>query len=205
MIGNTPGTMLRYAITNRSQYGDTETYRRESLVREARRWAAEGIDFIQVREKDLVAGDLVVLVRRIVATVRDERAETRVLVNSRVDIAIAAGAHGVHLTSASGELTPAQVRQLSPASVISISCHTLEEVRCAKDLGAQILLFGPIFSKQVDGIEVVRGIGLMALRDASSIAPVFALGGITPGNIASCRRAGAIGAAGIRIYSVQGA
>jgi thiamine-phosphate pyrophosphorylase len=203
MIGNTLRTMLRYAITNRSLYDGTETYRRESLVREARRWAAEGIDFIQVREKDLNAGELVILTHQIVAAVRDTNAVTRVLVNSRLDIAIPAGAHGVHLTSAPGELTPAQVRQLFPTAVVSISCHTLQEVRRAKGMGAEIILFGPVFGKRANGVEVMRGNGLGALRDASSIAEVFALGSVTPGDIASCSRAGAIGTAGIRLYSIQ--
>jgi thiamine-phosphate pyrophosphorylase len=195
--------MLLYAITDRSSYGGTEPYRQESLIREARRWASDGIDFIQVREKDLAAGELVGLVRRIVAAVRDAGAGTRVLVNSRLDVAIAAGADGVHLTSGPGELRPEQVRRLFPDAVVSVSCHSVEEVARAAGWGVDGILFGPVFGKTVGGVEVVPEVGIEALRlacEAAKGAPVLALGGVTRARAKECAEAGAAGIAGIRLF-----
>jgi thiamine-phosphate pyrophosphorylase len=196
--------MLLYAITDRSSYGRTEAYRQESLIRESRRWASEGIDFIQVREKDLSAGELTGLMRRIMAAVREAGTGTRVLVNSRLDVAIAAGADGVHLTGGPGELRPEQVRQLFPEAVISVSCHTVEEVARAAEWGVDAILFGPVFGKTVDGVEVVPGVGIGELRAAGGAAKgalVFALGGVTTARAKECAEAGAAGIAGIRLFA----
>ena len=87
--------MLRYAITNRASYRGNPPYRLDRVVRDAALWAAEGIEYIQLREKDLEAGEQVTLARRVMAAVRevagDNAAKTRVLVNSRPDVAVAAG------------------------------------------------------------------------------------------------------------------
>jgi thiamine-phosphate pyrophosphorylase len=85
--------MLRYAITDRRSYGDDST---DELLRDAARWAAAGIDFIQIREKHLAAGELAELTRRVLAAARGAGGATRVLVNSRPDVAAATGADGVH-------------------------------------------------------------------------------------------------------------
>jgi thiamine-phosphate pyrophosphorylase len=200
--------MLHYAITNRARYGGTEIYRLDSLVREAGRWAAEGIDFIQVREKDLPAGELAGLMRRVLAVVQKAGSATRVLVNSRVDVAVAAGADGVHLTGAAGELRPEQARAVFrgaglEAAVVSVSCHSLEEVARAAGFGVEAILFGPVFGKVVDGMEVVPGVGLEGLRAACGAAagvPVLGLGGVTWERAAECAAAGAAGVAGIRLF-----
>ena len=81
---------------------------------------------------------------------------TKLLINSRPDIAIATGAHGVHLTAAAGELTTTQVRELYaaanlPAPIITVSCHSLEEVRHARDNRADAILFAPVFEKTIAG------------------------------------------------------
>lgn len=207
--------MQRYAITSRAGYGGSEAYRLESVVLEASHWAAEGVNFLQIREKDLPAGELVLLVRQILVAVRAvQPANTQVLVNSRVDVALAAGANGVHLTAAPGELTPQQVRTIYHAAAstatastqvpcISMSCHSIDEVRNAAAMGADVLLFGPVFGKAVDGIAVNPAVGLEALQAACNAAagvPVFALGGVTQQNTQACLQAGAAGVAGIRLF-----
>ncbi len=200
--------MLRYAITDRAAYGGSPAYRLDSVVREAARWAVEGIEFIQIREKDLGAAELAELTRRVLAAVRAAGSRTRVLVNSRADVAAATGADGVHLTAATGELLPAQVRSIFAAAglddaAVSISCHTVEEVRRAVALGVDAILFGPVFGKTVSGTEVVKALGLEPLREACDVAgetPVYALGGITEERASECLVTGAAGVAGIRLF-----
>jgi thiamine-phosphate pyrophosphorylase len=200
--------VLRYAITDRAAYGGSPAYRLDFVVREATRWAAEGIDFIQIREKDLGAGELAGLTRRVVAAVRAAGAATRVLVNSRADVAVAAGADGVHLTAAAGQLLPLQVRSIYAAAgrsnpVVSTSCHTVEEVQRASALGVDAILFGPVFGKTVSGTQVLKGLGLESLREACEVAggtPVYALGGVTEERAAECLVTGATGVAGIRFF-----
>ncbi len=200
--------MLRYAITDRAAYGGSPDYRLDSVVREAARWAAEGIEFIQIREKDLAAGELAELTRRVLAAVRDVGSGTRVLVNSRADIAVATGADGVHLTAAAGQLLPAQVRSIYAAAgrsnpVVSISCHTIEDVRRAAALGVDAILFGPVFGKSVGGLQVLEGQGLERLREACKAAgdtAVYALGGVTEERTSECLATGAAGVAGIRFF-----
>src|SRR5277367_5416613 len=125
--------MLRYAITARALYPGDEDEKQAALLRQASCWAADGIDFIQLREKDLPTATLGRLARAILETIALTASSTRLLINSRPDVAIATGAHGVHLTSSPDELIPNQVRDLYatanlPAPIITISCHTLEDV-----------------------------------------------------------------------------
>lgn len=213
--------MLRYAITNRAQYPGDEVYQQESVVREAARWAADGVEYIQVREKDLPAGELAALTRQVLAAVRKAGTGTRVLVNARLDVAVATGADGVHLTGRAGELTPAQVREVYRLAgsgsgagigagivwggpIISVSCHSVEEVRRAAGGTVDAILFGPIFGKVANGVEVAPALGLEALRRAcvaSEGGAVFALGGVTQERLPECAQAGAAGVAGIRLFA----
>jgi thiamine-phosphate pyrophosphorylase len=200
--------MLRYAITGRTLYPGDELQQQAALLRQASRWAAEGIDFIQLREKDLPTGDLAALAREILKVIALANSSTKLLINSRPDIAIATNAHGVHFTAAPGELTSTQVRSLYasanlPRPVITISCHTLEEVQRARDQHADAILFAPVFEKMIAGQIVTSGQGLDRLRAAclaASPIPVYALGGVTFKNAASCLDAGATGIAGIRLF-----
>jgi thiamine-phosphate pyrophosphorylase len=197
--------MIRYAITHRASIvGDGAQWNAE-LVRRAERWAADGIDFVQLREKDLEAGALAELARKLVAAVG---AHTKLLVNGRADVAVAAGAAGVHLTAHPEELTPSQVRWIfklagAETPIISVSCHTVAELERARDSGADAILFGPMFEKRVDGDVVVEGLGLEALRRAcetAGVVKVLALGGVTRENATACVDAGAAGVAGIRLF-----
>ena len=109
----------------------------------------------------------------------------------------------MHRSGAEGELTPGEVKRLMPEAWVSVSCHTLEEVRRAVAAGADAVLFGPVFGKTVGGVEVVAGTGLEALRlacDAAGEVPVFALGGVTAARAHACEGAGAAGLAAIRMF-----
>ena len=192
--------MVRYAITS-GTHGEGA----ERVLEQARRWAAEGVEYVQLREPHLNAGEQARLAKAIAAVFREAGGGTSLLVNHRVDVAVAAGA-GVHLTARVGELTAAQVRQVfgdGPVRCISVSCHTLEDVRRAATEEVDLILFGPVLEKRVAGELAVAGVGLEMLGAACAIAGptgVLALGGVTAGNAAECIEAGAAGVAGIRFF-----
>lgn len=198
--------MLRYAITSRALFPGDEKRKQTALTEQCARWAADGIDFIQLREKDLAAGALAKLARRILAVISTPK--TKLLVNTRADVALATGAHGVHLTAARGELTPAQIRHLykgagHPAPIVTVSCQTLDEVKQACTNQADAILFSPVFGKTIAGEAITPAAGIEALRNACAAAspiPVYALGGVTLANAPSCIEAGAAGIAGIRLF-----
>lgn len=201
--------MLRCAITDGAAADFVNTTQIDRLLNQVRRWAADGIDMIQLREKNLDAGALFALAEAILRVVGETNSSTKLLINGRADIAIAARAHGVHLTAAPDELTPEQVRTLfshagRPAPVVGVSCHTIEEVRRAHADAADYILFGPVFEKRVRGDVVSQGIGVELLREACDTArpvPVLALGGVTRTNARECLQAGAAGIAGIRLFA----
>jgi thiamine-phosphate pyrophosphorylase len=200
--------MRRYAITSRALYPGDELQQQAALVREATRWIADGIEFIQLREKDLPAASIATLSREILHAIAQANSPTKLLINSRPDIAIATAAHGVHLTASADELTPAQVRDLytsanRPAPIITTSCHTQEDIRRASVNHANAILFAPVFEKIIAGQINTPGQGIDRLRAAclaASPIPVYALGGVTLQNAAACLDAGAAGIAGIRLF-----
>ena len=124
----------------------------------------------------------------------------RVLVNDRLDVALAAGAGGVHL---GGQSMPVStVRQLAPRPfVIGVSCHSLGEAIAAESAGADYLLLGPVFETP-SKLKYGPPLGLDELRkvNARIRIPVLALGGITVERVRPCLEAGAAGIAGIRIF-----
>ena len=149
-----------------------------------------GVDLIQIREKDISARALFELTLAVLE-VRDREkwplARPKIFVNSRADVALAAGADGVHL--------PADAPQETlPGLLVGRSCHTLTEIENAK---ADFVTFGPVFQSPGKGLPV----GLDALRKACQLGkPVYALGGITWDNADACVHAGAEGIAGIRLF-----
>jgi thiamine-phosphate pyrophosphorylase len=191
-----------------------EPSQQQALLQQAQSLAEHGVDFVQLRERDLEAGALASLARKILAVLRSHAKAPKLLINSRADIAVATGADGVHLTSATGELTPADIRRLYasaglPEPIISISCHALSEIPSARE--ATLILFGPVFEKVVSTVHtphtadelVSDGIGLNLLHLACTTAaptPVLALGGITPENTSATLQAGAAGVAAIRMF-----
>jgi thiamine-phosphate pyrophosphorylase len=200
--------MLRYAITSRALYPGDKLQQQAALLLQACRWVADGIDLIQLREKDLPAAEIAALAREILEAIAVAASPTKLLLNSRPDIAIATAAHGVHLTAAPDELTLAQVRSVyalanRPAPIITISCHTLEDVLRARANQADAILFAPVFEKIIARQIITPGQGLGQLRAACLVAspiPVYALGGVTLENTPACLDAGAAGIAGIRLF-----
>jgi thiamine-phosphate pyrophosphorylase len=158
------------------------------------------ISYFQIREKHLTAGQLFELTRRAAAVT--ENSETRLLVNDRIDVALAAGADGVHLTETS--IPVDQVRRaLGRRLLLGVSTHTLDGVRAARDGGADFMVFGPVFPTPSKP-EADTGAGLTSMRDAVDAAgsiPVLALGGVNLENFGTCLAAGAAGLAGIRLFS----
>jgi len=198
---------LLYYITDRSQFRGDEADRRHALSGKIIDAARAGVDYVQLREKDLSAKELEMLAREALAGVRENSASTQLLLNSRADVALAVGADGVHLRS--DDLSAREVRsvvQLSAAVsrstarfLVVASCHTNEEVIGAESEGADLAVFAPVFGKR--GAFGMPPAGLAALRLAcGSQLPVIALGGVTIGNAASCLDAGAAGIAGIRLF-----
>ena len=180
-------SVLRYYITDRSALGG------ESALLQQIERLGSSIDVLQVREKDLSAAALTRLVRE---AVRVAPPDVRILVNDRADVAVAAGAHGVHLRSHAPP--PRIFLSLAPGFLVSVSCHSIEEVARASDEGADFILLAPIFATPRKG----RPLGLETLAAAVRVSrsPVIALGGVSERNTASCLRAGAAGVAGIRMF-----
>jgi thiamine-phosphate pyrophosphorylase len=152
---------------------------------------------VHLREKDLGGAALLALARALAAACHAHG--QLLLVNDRLDVALAAGADGVHLPSAG--VPPADARRLlGAAAIVGVSCHSAEDVRRARDGGASFATFGPVYdtpSKRPYGPPV----GLPALREASGLGlPLVALGGVTPARVAEARAAGASGVAAIRAW-----
>jgi len=160
---------------------------------------AAGVDWVQIREKDLPGRRLYDLAKTAVGHARASE-NSRVMMNDRLDVALAAQAHGVHL---GGRSIPAEVvRKLAPREfAVGVSCHSLFEAQAAEAAGATYLLLGPIFSTP-SKLQYGLPLGLAKLREVTAQVsiPVFALGGITPERISSCRANGAAGIAGIRMF-----
>jgi thiamine-phosphate pyrophosphorylase len=166
------------------------------------RAAAAGVDWIQIRERTLEARALHELVRR--ASADAARTGARLLVNDRLDVALAANAGGVHLGESSlpVERVSAWRRSRSRTDfLIGVSCHSAETARAAERGGADYIFFGPVFatpSKAAFG--PAQGIDRLAEICRLTGIPVIAIGGVTVENAVSCVTAGAAGVAAIRLF-----
>ena len=205
---------LLYYITDRTAFPGDESTRRRRLLEKIYEAVRAGVDYIQLREKDLSARDLESIASEAVAIVQKFRTENRqlrtaLLINSRTDVALAVRADGVHLRSE--DISPEDVREVfrgagaparelsPPDPLVSVSCHSPSEVAEAVANKATFAVFAPVFEKKdAPGIQPT---GLARLEQGCRTKiPVLALGGITLKTASSCLTAGAAGIAAIRLF-----
>jgi thiamine-phosphate pyrophosphorylase len=193
-----------YYITDRRQFAGDRREQEDRLLAKIAECAAAGVEYIQLREKDLETRALEDLAHKAMAAIGGSR--TQLLINSRTDVALACGAPGVHLPSS--DLSASEVRSIFARAgrsdpVIGASTHSVAEVACAESHGASFAVFGPVFEKSgsasTDGLEQLRRI--CHRKDAAQPPmPVWALGGISLENAQQCLAAGAAGIAAIRLF-----
>ena len=179
-----------YVVTDRHEAAGRDL---EEIVAAA---AQGGVGAIQLREKDLSARDLYALGARLQATLAPYRVP--LLINDRLDVALALDAAGVHLA---GHSLPTAVarRVLGPSKLLGVSTHSVEEARCAAEDGADFIVFGPVFttpSKVIYGPP--QGLQHLAAVVRAVRIPVMAIGGIDHTNLPQVVQAGAYGVAMIR-------
>ena len=190
---------VTYYITAREQLSSqTGPLGREPALKQKVRAAFSArVDYVQVREKDLPARRLALLVEELVAS--PQKQNSRLLVNERWDVAAYCGADGIHLPADSVPL--AMLRSLAgKAMVLGVSCHCGQDVAQAVRDGTSYVLLGPIF--ETPSKPGAKPLGLAALRDVCRRypVPIYALGGVTAANAEECIQAGAAGVAGIRLF-----
>ncbi|HUK32155.1 MAG TPA: thiamine phosphate synthase [Candidatus Acidoferrum sp.] len=184
-----------------------------------------GVDWVQIREKDLPARELLALAQsagaenrgfgppeqdksknnmRIVSG-RFGTTRASIIVNDRLDVALAAGVAGVHLGGESLPVAAVNAAReggiLPKEFLIGASCHSLDAARAAERDGADYIFFGPVFatpSKEKSGAS--QGIGKLAEVSRNLKIPVLAIGGVNEENAADCFAAGAAGIAAIRMF-----
>jgi thiamine-phosphate pyrophosphorylase len=203
--------LFLYYITDSMQLASEGKERTRLLLQRIQAAANAGVDAIQLREKHLSAPELSELAVRVIEIIKGangaSKSKTRLLINSRVDVALACGADGVHLRS--NDISAADARAVFmqvgvTRPTIAVSCHTLQEVELAEGHGADFAVFGPAFDKSSThiaptGIAELKLV-CQRLRAAKSPMPVLALGGVDLSNAAECLEAGAAGIAGIRLF-----
>ena len=181
--------MIRYCITDRAQL------RKETLLKNIARRMAEGIEMIQLRERDLSARELHALVEAVLQLPNPHG--SKVLVNDRIDVALATCAAGVHLRGNS--VAPSRIRGIAPSDfLVGVSCHTVDEVRRAAVEGASFAVLAPIYTTPGKGPPL--GIEVLTAAARAVRIPVLALGGVTTQRVRECLDAGAAGIAGITLF-----
>ncbi|HKD81939.1 MAG TPA: thiamine phosphate synthase [Candidatus Angelobacter sp.] len=195
---------LLYYITDRTQFPGNRQEQESLLLEKITECAAAGVEYIQLREKDLNARALGELAGKAMRALRGSA--TKLLINSRTDVALACGAHGVHLPA--GDLPASEIRAIFAranvvAPVIGVSTHSQAEIVSAEAHGGDFAVFGPVFEKagnaNPEGLEQLREVSTFTKSRAVAL-PVVALGGITLANALLCLQAGAAGIAGIRLF-----
>jgi len=193
-----------YYITDRRQFPGDAQEQEQHLLAKIAECAAAGVEYIQLREKDLNIRALENLALKAMAALGGSR--TRLLINSRTDVALACGAHGVHLPA--NDLAASEVRSVFARAgksdpVIGVSAHSVHEVASAEAHGASFAVFAPVFEKSgsanPEGLEELRRICHRA-EAAQPSMPVWALGGVTLENAQQCAAGGAAGVAAIRLF-----
>jgi thiamine-phosphate pyrophosphorylase len=173
----------------------------EGVLGKIRAAAGAGLDWVQIREKDLSGRELLALAREAVAG----GGITRVIVNDRLDAALAAGAAGVHLgresLSARDVVRWCRSGNAPAEFLVGVSCHSSEEAREAESAGASCIFFGPVFdTPSKRGMGEPQGVARLGEICRSVTIPVMAIGGVSEENAGECIRAGAIGIAAIRMF-----
>lgn len=193
-----------YYITDRRLFPGNSVEQERQLVAKIAECAAAGVDFIQLREKDLNTRALQELAQKAMAAVGNSK--TQLLINARSDVALVCGAHGVHLPA--NDLPASEVRAIFARAgigspTIGVSTHAVAEVASAEAHGADFAVFGPVFEKggttNHAGIEELRRV-CHRQEKAHPPMPVLALGGITVENAQQCVDTGAAGIAAIRLF-----
>ena len=193
-----------YYITDRRQFPGDRKEQEQQLLAKIAECAAAGVEYIQLREKDLEGRALEELAHGAMAAVGGSR--TQLLIHSRMDVALACGARGVHLPA--NDLAASDVRSIFARTgrnepVIGVSTHSAAEVASAEAHGASFAVFGPVFEKSgsasSEGLQQLREI-CHRTEAAKPPMPVWALGGITLENAQQCAAAGAAGIAAIRLF-----
>jgi thiamine-phosphate pyrophosphorylase len=213
LLSNLRRPILCYVTDRHSLAGVAPSQRSEALLQSISAAAEAGIDWIQLREKDLSGKEYAALtletIQRSENASRHRETPVRVLVNERLDVAIATQSGGVHLGESSIPAKEAK-RLLFSASerqstrddfLLGVSCHSLEGAKSAAGDGADYIFFGPVFatpSKAKFGAP--QGLERLAEVCGSISIPVLAIGGITRENAASCVTSGASGIAAIRLF-----
>jgi thiamine-phosphate pyrophosphorylase len=200
-----PAPLLLYYITDRKQFPGTALEQEQQLLQKIAECARAGVDFIQLREKDLGARELERLATKAIAAIPVGSA-TRLLINTRTDVALAAEAHGVHLPAGdlpASEVRPILTRSGIPSPVIGVSVHSPVETAQAEAHGADFAVFAPVFEKNgqfnPQGLQDLR-LACRRPRIDGTPMPVLALGGITLENSQQALVAGAAGIAAIRLF-----
>jgi thiamine-phosphate diphosphorylase len=160
--------------------------------------ASSGVHLIQIRERALDGAELARLTEACVHAVRGTPA--RILVNERVDVALAAGAHGVHLR---GHSIPAsRVRAIAPPGfIVGRSVHSAEEA-AARALAVDYFLFGTVFASRSKPGREAAGLEALTAAVAATTIPVLAIGGVTIANASRLKTAGAAGLAAIDLFAL---
>jgi thiamine-phosphate pyrophosphorylase len=210
-LGRKP--ILCYVTDRRSFLAAPQKDLPDALLEKIELAAAAGIDWIQLRERDLSGKQCASLTREALHRVSKQAAHangrTRILVNDRLDVALAEQAGGVHLGEHSLPVQEAKrLWEASPAAksvpgdfLAGVSCHSLETAQSAATAGADYIFFGPVFatpSKAAYGAP--QGLDRLAELCTSVTIPVLAIGGITLENAPACFSAGASGIAAIRLF-----
>jgi thiamine-phosphate pyrophosphorylase len=206
-------SFLLYYITDRTAFASDEPARGKRLLGKIAEAASAGVDYIQLREKDLPTRELESLALEAARIVREAKPLTpgrwsptpSLLINSRTDIALAVGADGVHLRS--DDISPQEVKKIwlrgagTPARdpLIAVSCHSCEEIQTAAEAAATFAVFAPVFEKKDAPDSSPTGLAQLEQACRAPI-PVVALGGVNVENAQACLEAGAVGIAAIRLF-----
>lgn len=172
--------------------------RGNELVKQITALSAAGVKAIQLREKKLPAGELLLIAKTAISKIGNS--DTKLIVNERLDIAILSGAAGIH--SASNGIENRYIREFAPGLISGKSVHSVKEAVKAEKDGYDYILFGPIFRTPAK-VKYGKPQGLKKLTEVCSSVkiPVFAVGGINPQRIKKCINAGAYGVAAIREFA----